>query len=152
MNKLRRLLFVIPLLGLVSTALADCEKGSKVVFSCSTSKNKIIEVCDAGKSISYSYGVQSKKPEIVVSAPRAQASTTQFSGFGKTMNHSVEVPNGNTTYSVFYSLPLSSKKDAEPEQAGVRVIINKKDVAKMMCDFRKPFVEHIENIKLSATQ
>lgn len=133
-----------------SAALAECEKGSKVIFSCTTGKAKIIEVCDSGKTIDYSYGMKDLRPEIVVRAFRSQASTTQYAGIGRHMANSVTVPNGDTTYSVFSGIDKMFEGDKkEPKQeAGVSVTVRQKLVATVMCDTKMPITDNMEGIKL----
>jgi hypothetical protein len=58
-------------------ASAKCDKDDKTIFSCLTGRGKVIEVCDAGKTIRYSFGFPNAKPEIVVTVPRSKASTSQ---------------------------------------------------------------------------
>ena len=77
-------------------AVAACEKGSTTVFSCVTGKGKIIEVCDSKKTIDYSFGKPSEKPDLALKVPRESASTTQWNGMGRWISYSVEIPNGNT--------------------------------------------------------
>src|SRR5262245_60810646 len=89
-------------LGTASVTTAACEQGSKPVFSCLAAKGKLIQVCDAGKTIDYSFGKPRATPEIIVRAPRSEASTFQWQGVGRYLSYSVEVPNGNTTYRVFW--------------------------------------------------
>ena len=137
-----------------ATASASCKKPSKTVFSCVTGKGKLIEVCDSGKTIDYSFGNPDSKPEIVVRKPRKDASTTQWGGMGRHMSYSVEIPNGTTTYSVFWGVDklMEGDKTEPPIQAGVSVEVNKKQVATIMCNNRKPIVQEIEGIDLKPTQ
>ena len=93
-----------------AAAFAKCDKDVKTVFSCQTAKGKVIEVCDAGKTISYSFGLPTAKPEIVVTVPRAQASTSQWEGVGRYMSYSVNIPNGNGVYSVYWAADRMSDK------------------------------------------
>lgn len=136
-----------------SVANAECEKGSKVVFSCTTAKAKIIEVCDSGKTIDYSYGGKNSQPEIVVRAPRTQASTSQYAGIGRHMANSVAVPNGDTSYSVFSGIEKMFEGDKkEPKQeAGVSVSVGQKLVARVMCDTKMPITDNMEGIKLKSS-
>jgi hypothetical protein len=149
-----QLVSAVLFLGITSVAIADCEKVSKTVFSCVTGKGKVIEVCDSGKTIDYSFGKSNLKPEIVVRTPRKEASTTQWQGFGKHMSYSVEIPSGAATYSVFWGvdkLMEGDKKDPQIE-AGVSVEINKKQAASVMCSNSKPIVQNIEGIDLKPTK
>lgn len=129
-----------------SSAIAGaCPKGSETVFSCIAAKGKVIQVCDSGKTIDYSFGKPST-PEIVVRAPRNEASTYQWQGLGRSISYSVQVPNGNTTYSVFWSLDrATSEREID---AGVRVEVNKKPVANVKCVGEKHIVQNIEGIDL----
>jgi hypothetical protein len=113
-------------------AFAKCESGSKTVFSCLTAKGKQIEVCDAGKTIEYSFGKPKGKPEIVIKVPRSEASTSQWNGIGRYQSYSVDIPNGNTTYNIFWSL-YRLNNDQHAIEAGVNVIINNKQAATVKC-------------------
>lgn len=110
---------------------AKCEKNSKTLFSCLTAKGKQIEVCDAGKTISYSFGKPQKKPEIVVTVLRDQASTSQWNGVGRYYSYSVDIPNGETVYNVFFSVDRLG--DEHAIEAGVNVLIKNKLAATVNC-------------------
>lgn len=131
-------------------ANAICEKESSTVFSCVTGKGKTIEVCDSKKTIDYSFGKASEKPEIVVRVPRGSATTTQWAGVGRWMSYSVEIPNGNTIYSVFWGADRLSEN--HPIEAGVNVEINKKHAATVKCVGQNKIVQNIEGIDLRATE
>lgn len=131
-----------------SLSYAKCDAGSKTVFSCMTAKGKQIEVCDAGKNIIYSFGKLQVKPEIVVSVPRQQASTSQWSGMGA-MSYAVDIPNGNAVYSVFWSADRSS--DDHPVDAGVNVIIKGELAATVNCAGEN-IEQNIEGIDLKPTE
>ncbi|MBP6966087.1 MAG: hypothetical protein KBB43_01400 [Brachymonas sp.] len=127
-------------------AFAKCGNDEKTVFSCLTGKSKLIEVCDAGKTISYSFGFPNTKPEIVVTVPRNKASTFQWEGVGRYMSYAVNIPNGNTIYNVFWGVDRLS--DEHPIEAGVNVQINKKLAATVKCVGEKSIVQNIEGIEL----
>lgn len=143
-------LALIPLLAALaaSNASAACERGTKEVFSCSTTKGKRIQLCESPAGIEYSFGAPAKAPEIVVKVPRDKASTSQWEGFGRWQTYSVDVPNGATTYRIF-SGHDSQSPDA-PLEAGVNVLINGKDVATVACA-PKSVNNLIEGIKLKKT-
>ena len=126
--------------------MAVCEKGSKTVFSCLAAKGKLIQVCDSGKTIDYSFGKPNATPEVVVRAPRSEASTFQWKGVGRYLSYSVEVPNGDTRYSVFWSADRLT--DEHKIDAGVIVEVNKKLVATVKCVGEKHIVQNIEGIDL----
>ena len=132
--------------GVAPLAKAACAPGSKTVFSCQTAKGKLIQVCDSGKTIDYSFGQPELAPEMVVRAPRHEASTFQWQGIGRYINYSVSVPHGNTVYSVFWSLDKLSENQAI--EAGVNVEVNKKLVATVLCVDGKRAVQAIEGIDL----
>jgi hypothetical protein len=133
-----------------SSAFATCEHGSKTVFSCFTAKGKQIEVCDDGKVIEYSYGKPRMKPEIVVKVPQDHASTSQWTGIGRYMSYAVAIPNGNTTYSVFWSVDRLTDKPLI--EAGVNVEVNKRLAATVKCAGEKNIIQHIEGIDLKPTE
>ncbi|QFY44218.1 hypothetical protein F6R98_17555 [Candidatus Methylospira mobilis] len=66
------------------------------------------------------------------------------------MTYSVEIPNGNTTYSVFWSVDKNS--DQHSEEAGVNVEINKSYAATVKCAAGKKIVQNIEGIDLKSTE
>lgn len=111
---------------------AKCNKNSKVLFSCKIQKSgKHLEVCDAGKTITYSFGKNHRKPELSLAVPRNKVSTYQWAGIGRYENYSVIIPNGNATYSVFWGVDKLAKNF--PEDAGVAVEIKGEEVAKILC-------------------
>lgn len=143
-----RSMIVPTLLAIAFSPLAQaaCEKGSSAVFSCRTAKGKVIQVCDAGKTIDYSFGMPDGKPEIVVRAPRSQASTYQWKGVGRYISYAVRVPNGTTTYNVFWGADRLTEKHAI--EAGVHVEVDTKLVATVKCVGEKHIVHDLEGIDL----
>ena len=131
-------------------AIAACGKGSETIFSCITGKGKVIELCDSTKTIDYSFGKPTEKPEIVVSVPRTIASTTQWAGIGRWRNYSVEIPNGNTVYSIYWSVDSLARKNAI--EAGVNVEIDQKNAATIKCVGEDKIVQHLEGIDLKPTE
>jgi hypothetical protein len=127
---------------LVSNVYAQCT-GGKTLFFCTTTKDKQIELCDMGKTIDYSFGKAQEKPEITVQAPRDTASTYQWAGIGSAMSYSVDVPNGKTTYNVFWSADRLT--DAHPIEAGVNVLNGKDLVATVNCS-GKDIVNNLEGV------
>ena len=143
------LAFVIP-----TCAHAKCDAGTKTLFSCTTAKNKQIELCDAGKTIQYSFGKPGAKPEITVSVPRDQATTTQWGGAGDITN-SVEIPNGATVYSVYSSIHRDPN-DPHPKSAGVNVLTNGNGqvAASVQCSVQSVdhgLIDNLDGVKLKPT-
>jgi len=142
---IKLVLITMLILGISPIAMAACDRDSKTIFSCLTAKAKRIQVCDSGKTIEYSYGKPNLTPEIIVRAPRSDASTYQWIGAGD-MSYSVTIPNGNTNYRVFWSVDRFT--DEHLIHAGVTVDVNKKDVATVKCVGEKHIVQNIEGIDL----
>ncbi|WP_417908580.1 hypothetical protein [Candidatus Electronema sp. PJ] len=133
---------------------AACGKGSKTVFHCLTDKGKAIELCDSGRTMDYSFGTPGKKTEIALRVPRNKATTYQWKGYGRTHCYSVEIPNGNTTYSIFWHLDTGLVGTEEnPESAGVNVEIEKKHVATVKCaENDLNIIQYLEGIDLEPTE
>jgi hypothetical protein len=147
MTKLLTLCFASAAL-FAPSAFAACAAGSETLFSCTTAKGKVIEVCDAGKTISYSFGSPQTKPEIALSVPRDKATTFQWEGVGRYLSYAVDIPNGSTTYSVFHGMDRLS--EAHAVEAGVNVLSNGKLLATVNCVGKK-MVTKLEGVKLSKT-
>lgn len=145
-----KIIAIMPVLAALfaTNVYASCE-GSKTVFSCLTSKGKQIEVCDAGKTVDYSFGKPKAKPEIEVKVARDKASTFQWAGMGSSMTYAVDIPNGKTTYNVFWSVDRLS--DEHAIEAGVNVLINKELVTTVNCAGEN-VVNNIEGIDLKPTE
>jgi hypothetical protein len=121
------------LIYLFSTPLyAKCDNDSQTLFFCKIQKSgKLLEVCDAGKTINYSFGKANKKPELALALPRNKVSTYQWSGVGRYENYSVMIPNGDTTYNVFWG--IDKLAEGFPVEAGVTVEIKGREVARILC-------------------
>jgi hypothetical protein len=145
-----KIIVIVPVIAALfaTSAYAACQ-GSKTLFSCTTTKGKRIEVCDAEKTIDYSFGKPQGKPEIAIKVPRDQVSTFQWAGVGNAESYSVDIPNGKATYNVFWSLDRLS--DAHTVEAGVNVFIDKNLATTVNCS-GKDIVSNIEGVKLKATE
>jgi hypothetical protein len=141
-------LLAAALLAQGASAQAACPNAKATIFSCTTAKAKVIEVCDLGQRMGYSFG-PAGKPELALQVPRAQASTRQWEGIGRTISYSVDVPNGKTVYSVFWAADRMS--DNHEISAGVEVVINGKTAATVSCDPKKKIVQAMEGIDLKPT-
>jgi hypothetical protein len=132
--------------GLVATifspsSIADCP--SKTIFSCTTTKEKIVEVCESDSTVDYSFGKKGVKPEMALSVPKNVASTKQWEGIGRSMYYSVLIPNGNTIYEAFSNVD----KLEEVASYGISVVVGGKEVATISC---KPdsVIDNIEGVAL----
>jgi hypothetical protein len=147
MIKLLTLCFVSAMV-FTPNAFAKCAAGTKTIFSCTTAKGKLIEVCDAGKTITYSFGNPQTTPEIALNVPRDKATTFQWAGIGRYLSYSVDIPNGATTYSVFISMDRLT--EAHATEAGVNVFEEGKSLATVKCSGKK-MVNNLEGVDLAPT-
>ncbi|MDD5391622.1 MAG: hypothetical protein PHE17_01250 [Thiothrix sp.] len=117
---------------LSNSAYAACTGGSKTLFHCIAQKNgKQIEVCDAGKTIDYSFGKPGKKAELALSVPRDDVTTWQWNGVGRYMSYTVNIPNGDHLYRVFWGVDRMT--DEHAVEAGVHVEKNGELLATVDC-------------------
>lgn len=135
------------LMGATAGVQAACQANQKTVFRCTTAQGKMIEVCDAGTSIDYAFGRPQAKPEIVVSQPRGSVTTYQWQGIGRTQSYTVNVPNGDTVYSVYETYDSID----QTQESGVVVEIKGRQVATVKCSGRDT-VSSIQGIKLRPAQ
>ena len=139
-------LLLLPLALLPVLAWADCGAGAKAVFACTTKAGKKVELCDAGKTIRYAFG-KPGAPEIALSVERKRASTGQWTGVGSP-SYTVNVPNGDTVYTVFWG--VDRNVESLPVEAGVHVYVKEKWAATVYCSGKKPILQEMEDIKLPA--
>jgi len=130
------------------TVYADCGK-NKTLFSCPTIKGKKIEVCDSKKTIDYSFGKAQKKPEIVIKIPREKVSTFQWAGIGRYESYTIDIPNGNVTYNVFWSVDRLSED--HPVEAGVNVLTDQNLLTTVNCS-GEDIVNNIQGVNLKAAE
>ncbi len=131
-----------------TSARADCVAGEATVFACQTAQGKRIEVCDAGKTLTYSFGRPQAQPEIMLRVARERASTSQWNGLGRFIAYSVDIPNGDTVYSVFWGADRLS--DDHPIEAGVEVLVKGRLAATVRCADGE-IVQAIEGLDLKPT-
>lgn len=142
--KVRYSLLLLSLVAL--EASADCGKGKTTIFKCETAKGKQIQVCDDSKTIEYSFGKLSEKPEIVLNVPRNNVTTRQWDGWGTSEWYEIYVPNGKTTYAVYEAIHKSN----QTAESGVKVIVDEKEVATVRCGQKSNVVSEIQGINLKS--
>lgn len=108
-----------------------CGSGEKVLFTCTTTNKKQLLLCDAGQTLRYTLGKAGITPEMNLSITRGSASTQQWSGMGRSISYSINIPNGNTLYEVFWGADRMA--DEHEIEAGVNVGINGQQVATVKC-------------------
>ena len=123
---------------------AACPSQSKTIFMCTTTNNKVIQVCDAGNTISYSFGKANATPELAITVPRNKVTTYQWEGIGRYENYAINIPNGKTIYRVNDSLD----KMTQQYTAGIEVSNNDKLLAIVECAANKKVTSKIQGIKL----
>jgi hypothetical protein len=131
-----------------SGEITNRTKTNKVLFACRTGQGKQIKLLDQGATLQYSFGSIAKS-EIVLTVPREKASTYQWAGVGRSMYYSINIPNRNTTYRVFWS--VDRLVQGQPVTAGVDVEINDKHAATVQC-WAKGITNGLIGVDLKPTQ
>ena len=145
MRKATRLLVACVGGALTIIAAPQVRASDGVLFSCATKSGKVIELKDSGKTIDYSYG-KPGQPEIALRVPRENASTHQWDGMGSTESYEVDVPNGDTVYTVYSSID----KNEQSATAGVLVTVKGRQLADVRCADTANRVDHLEGVSLKA--
>ena len=141
---MKKLIIGLAVAACSHSLFAACPSQSKPVFNSTTTKNKVIQVCDAGNTISYSFGKANATPELAIAVPRNKVTTYQWEGFGRYENYAINIPNGKTIYRVNDSLDKMSQQYT----AGVEVSSNDKLLATVECAANKKITSKIQGIKL----
>lgn len=128
--------------SLAAPAMADCQSANTTVFSCKTSNAKQVDICSAGKNISYSFG-KPNKPELVFSIPKSKAYKYVWDGMTTSEINEVYIPRGNTTY-VAYQVNHRNNGNGG---YGLKVLINQKEVANIKC--ASGIKDNIDSVDLS---
>lgn len=145
---MKTLVSTVILFSLLTTqAYAVCED-SNIIFFCHTKKGKQITVCDEGKTIEYSFG-KADKPEIALKIPREMASTYQWIGMGSTISYSVNIPNGDAQYNVFWN--ADRNVGDHPIDAGVNVFIKDDLKTTVQCS-EKGLISNMEGVNLKPAE
>ena len=138
----------------VVTPITSASEG-KVLFSCKAKKGKEIRLVDKGSTIEYSFGMPNKKSDILVSVLREKATTNyeihedyELEKFGQGSFFSVDVPNGNTRYRIYFQ--YGYPKDHLADEGGVSVIINNKYTNEVKC-VGKEIINNLQNVDLKVT-
>ncbi|MGI0491532.1 hypothetical protein ACN4EG_06950 [Alkalinema pantanalense CENA528] len=119
-----------------------------LLFSCMTENGKEILLYETDSTIEYSFGRPDETPELELQVPRDRASTWQWKGVGRWMSYAVDVPNGDTTYSVFWGVDrLSETRDID---AGVNLKSNSKLAATVNCVGK--VTSNLQGVKLQPRQ
>ncbi|MBE9013627.1 hypothetical protein IQ250_25910 [Pseudanabaenaceae cyanobacterium LEGE 13415] len=114
----------------------------KKLFSCLTTNGKQILLYDGGRTIDYSFGKVDDTPELSLQIPRSSATTRQWTGIGRSIFYSINVPNADVIYTVFWNADRQDQTVA----AGVNVTKNEKIIATVNC--ASDIVNQMENVDL----
>lgn len=136
------------LLTVVSTlsfgVWAECQKPSQTIFQCITTNNKVIQVCDVGRNITYSFGKKDQTPELAIAINKDKVTTYQWEGIGRYENYSVNIPNGSNLYRVFHSID----KISQSSSAGVEVSNKDNLLATVNCSPSRKIINNLIGVKL----
>ncbi len=141
--KMKKMIMVLAIVCSHSV-FAACPSKSKTVFNCTTTNNKVIQVCDSGNTIHYSFGKVNTTPELAISIPRNKVTTYQWEGIGRYENYAINIQNGKTIYRVNESLD----KMTHQRIAGVEVSSNEKLLATVECAANKKVISKLQGINL----
>lgn len=106
-----------------------CEPDEAQVFSCTTAKGKVAQVCQAADTVNYRFG-QIGKPEMEVKVPSADLKWEQDAGSGGGTDD-LHFPNGDTTYQISYSEGWGGGQTVKG--ARIYVMRNGKQAADLQC-------------------
>lgn len=135
-----------PLLLIIASLLsAGAWANPTTLFQCTTTNNKIINLIENKRVISYSFGKQGN-PELSIAVPKSKASTYQWSGIGRYINYAVNVPNGNVNYRVFSGFD----KIDQTTESGVEVSKNGETIATVYCAPAKKITNNMEGVNLKS--
>ncbi|MDO5770401.1 MAG: hypothetical protein Q4P13_12935 [Psychrobacter sp.] len=126
---MRRALIATLMVFMAAPVYANSDK-CEAIFTCKL-KSKAVEVCDTHNgNLIYRYGKSLDKPEMKVILPYEKASMSHWNGVGRYQNTILNIPNKNTTYSIFNSFDSISQHT----QSGVWVEVNGEQVSELICD------------------
>ncbi|MBD8900190.1 hypothetical protein [Rhodanobacter sp. DHG33] len=114
-----------------------------IIFSCTTTTGKKVEVHDSGDAVSYRLLDRKGMDELAFSVPRSAASTYQWDGIGKDMIYSVQIPRGDIVYEVFQD----ADKVSQQVRSGIIVTIHGKTAAQLACK-QETVINNMEGVAL----
>lgn len=131
------------------TSTTSSHLSNEMLFTCKTSHGKHIDLSVQGNVITYSFGKIGENPDITLRVPKSQTSTFQWDGYTSSMTYRVNVPNGITSYSVFWSA-IRDPESVNPVSAGVDVSSNGRRLATVACD-PNTVKQSLEGVDLPST-
>lgn len=129
MSKLIFSLTAVTALSLSVNAQAACPSAAKTVFSCSTTNGKVVEICDLGQHLMYSFGKPRAKPELQFNLAKTRAYMYLWDGNTSSEYNELYLPRGNTIYQAYHA----NHRNHGGTEHGIKVFINQKQVADVRC-------------------
>lgn len=108
-----------------------CADNRKIILSCKTEKNRLLQLCDAGDSVVYSYGRFNEKPQLTFANKKVDISgVVDNSNLGRWFGFGFDLKNGTNA---IYKVQHNTNTQGNTVFAGVAAYINGKNVANDEC-------------------
>lgn len=106
----------------LSSDVQACGPGEQQAFTCTTNNNKVVEVCNAGKDATYSFGRAGTKPALFLKTPKtklryADSANPVAGQSGRAFEQTLQFLNANTSYTISLGGNSSSSASASVEVA-----------------------------------
>lgn len=76
-----------------------CDLNDTTAFSCTTTRGKLVEVCQSATHVSYVFGKPHQKPELVLQVPTSELDWSSSGGSGMNFD-TITFQNGKTAYAL----------------------------------------------------
>lgn len=127
----------------VSNVQAACPSAAKTVFSCSTTNNKVVDICELGPNLLYSFGRPNSRPELQFNIAKTRAYMYLWDGNTSSEYNEVYLPRGNTIYQAYQA----DHRNHGGTEHGLNVFINNKPVANIRCRANS-VIENFQQLEL----
>ena len=127
----------------VGNAQAACPATAKTVFSCSTTNNKVVDICELGPNLLYSFGRPNSRPELQFNIAKSRAYMYLWDGSTSSEYNELYLPRGNTIYQAYQA----NHRNHGGTEHGLNVLINKKPVANIRCR-ANTVIENFQQLEL----
>ncbi|MFA9203230.1 MAG: hypothetical protein ACEQSD_04440 [Flavobacteriales bacterium] len=127
----------------ISNAQAACPATAKTVFSCSTTNNKVVDICELGQNLLYSFGRPNSRPELQFNIAKSRAYMYLWDGSTSSEYNELYLPRGNTIYQAYQA----NHRNHGGTEHGLNVLINKKPVANIRCR-ANTVIENFQQLEL----
>ena len=146
--------FLFAFAAFPAQAKNTCKNGKNTLFYCVTQNNKEVEVCHDDNTLSYRFGKTNGAAEISFTKLKSEVTGYRWEGFGRNMPYYANIPNGDVTYTVHWSIEKKLYDHIDPEPvAGITVTDNKTDkiLANINCNM-KTVVHNLMDVELPKEQ